>query len=198
MRILIMTHPRSGGLSLMSWIAHETKYDVYHEPDFNNLVERDIIFNNDKIVVKTFPHNVSESGIDVIDFINSFDKVICHIRSNITDVAISMVMGSINNTDIKSSWHKTYKIDEKWLEDNKDEIENKISIVKDLINNVERLKDNKCFNTTYESIFETKNDIPKLCEYLEIINPAWLDILDKKRKLRNGEAGMNNIKRRLI
>ena len=35
MRILILTHPRSGGRSLTKWIANELKCDYIHEPYHN-------------------------------------------------------------------------------------------------------------------------------------------------------------------
>jgi hypothetical protein len=48
--------------------------------------------------------------------------------------------------------------------------------------------------TTYDGIYNDKSDIPRLLKYLNIYNPIYLDILDNRHRLRNGEIGMDNFK----
>jgi hypothetical protein len=36
LRVLILTHPRSGGMSLLQYIKYELGYEEYHEPFFGN------------------------------------------------------------------------------------------------------------------------------------------------------------------
>jgi len=52
MRVLILTHPRSGGMSLMNYIQKELDYLQYHEPFLDNqshgLTDEDI---NTKLLV---------------------------------------------------------------------------------------------------------------------------------------------------
>jgi hypothetical protein len=73
-RILILTHPRSGGLSLMRFIGHELNYKTYHEP-FNNLSNDEIdmeLLVIDNIVVKDFSHHIESKGYNYFDIISKF------------------------------------------------------------------------------------------------------------------------------
>jgi len=186
MRILLLTHPRSGGLSLMAWIGHELRCPSLHEP-FSNIELIDSVFNFKNVVVKDFPNSIIRCGYDLEEVISKFDKVICHRRESIRDTAISMVRLS----DSEQS-HYTYKLDDKWLEDKRKVIEEKINEVNDTYGILEELKFDG-INTTYDGVYNTKEDIKKLTEYLRIKEPAWLDILDNKRRLRNGTVGMGNL-----
>ena len=183
MRILLLTHPRSGGLSLMAWMGHELRYKTLHEP-FSNVELIDNVFNFEDVVVKDFPDSIIRCGYDLKEVMSKFDKVICHRRESVKDTAISMVRLS----DSEQS-HHTYKLDDKWLEDNNNQIEEKIKEINDTYGILESLEFNG-INTTYDGVYNTKDDIKKLTEYLGIREPAWLDILDNKRRLRNGEVGM--------
>ena len=60
MRILILTHGRSGGLSLSRWIIDELNYTLYHEPfiKYHKDYIENIICTQDNIVVKDFPYNL--------------------------------------------------------------------------------------------------------------------------------------------
>jgi hypothetical protein len=52
-----------------------------------------------------------------------------------------------------------------------------------------------CIETTYEGVFETKEDINKIVKFLDFKNePKWLDWLDNKRRLRGGKLGINGVK----
>ena len=76
MRILILTHQRSGGLSLMTWISRELNFVFYHEPFSINYYDEGIIndvMNNDNIVVKEFQYNNEEEIFDVNNIISSLE-----------------------------------------------------------------------------------------------------------------------------
>ena len=96
MRVLILTHPRSGGMSIMKFIFYELNYEFYHEPFFGNgdgMSDEDIntkLLVDDNIVVKDFPFRIEERGYKLLDVISKFDKVIIHNRGNHRDVAISL------------------------------------------------------------------------------------------------------------
>ena len=78
MRVLILTHPRSGGFSLLKYIVNELKYSQFHEP-FNNLTNVEInskLLVMDDIVVKDFPHHIESKGYNLFDVISKFDKII--------------------------------------------------------------------------------------------------------------------------
>jgi hypothetical protein len=188
MRILIITHPRSGGMSLMTWIAHELKYNVIHEPFTGNDNEDKRVYNENNIIVKIFPNNV-----DLNELILKFDKVICHKRENKNDVAISMLWGSQNHKDEENKWHKTYVTNNKWIKDNEEELIKKIHEVNSITEKLEGI--DNCLNTTYDGVFNNKTDITKLLKYLEITKPFYLDILDNRHKLQNGDIGMEDIKK---
>jgi hypothetical protein len=183
MRVLLLTHPRSGGLSLMAWMGHELRYKTLHEP-FSNVELIDDVFNFEDVVVKDFPNSIIRCGYDLEQVISKFDKVICHRRESIRDTAISMV----RLTEAQQS-HHTYKMSDNWLDDNRNQIEEKINEISEIYSILEELKFDG-INTTYDGVYNTKEDIKKLTEYLGIKEPAWLDILDNKRRLRNGEIGM--------
>jgi hypothetical protein len=200
MKILILTHGRSGGLSISTWIEKEMKLELFHEP-FIQLEDNDYIKNNlfvkNNIVVKDFPFNIERYGYDVYEYVKTFDKLIIHNRENLRDTAISHVSGELRNQNVKnkSSWHEVYNLDDDWVEKNIHKIESEEAklllrnqILKDITENTEI----KGLRTTYNGIFENKNDIPNLLGYLNIKEPRWLDMLDNRHKLKNGNVGMNN------
>ena len=189
MRILILTHPRSGGMSLMSWISNEKDYTSYHEPKLNDDILKHTIMTENNIVVKMFPQNIKSEEFE--NFINSFDKVIVHKRDNITDVSISLLYGDINED---FNMHTTYNMDDKWKEEHNNQIEHYKTIVNELYDRLNNIPVSKCIHTTYESIYINKEDVNVICNYLNIFNPRWLDIIDKKRRLQNGAAGMKGYK----
>ena len=194
MRILILTHPRSGGLSLMNYIHKELDYKQYHE-SFNNITDKQInleLLMNDNIVVKDFPHHIDSKGYNLIDVISKFDKIIIHHRDNYIDVAISRTY--FNTKEGIKKMHHPYVIDDEWMRDNKNNIEEMMVDVKKKSDYLRDLSINGSLKTSYNGIFENKSDIPKLLEYLRIQNSRYIDILDKRHRLQNGDVGMGDIK----
>ena len=198
MRVLILTHPRSGGMSLLQYIKYELEYTEYHEPFFGNgngLTDEQInteLFVNDNIIVKDFPFRIKERGYDLMDVISKFDKVIIHHRGSHRDVAISLIYAELNERS--NQMHVPYEINDEWIKGNEYEIEQRMDQTKDMFNIIQDLNYEKCIRTTYDGIYNDKSDIPRLLKYLNIYNPRYLDILDKRHRLQNGDIGMDNVK----
>jgi len=194
MRILILTHPRSGGLSFFNWICKEIGPLGYHEPDLNNKEILNDIYNNDNIVIKVFVENFK--NIDLHSFIKTFDKVIIHKRNNTMDTAISSLKGlEVDNENNHNNWHKVYQVSHQWLEDNKDKIEVTKNKYDRLNKELDEVFVDGSLKTTYESLFSDKTGIDELCEYLDIKEPKWLDVLDSSHRLRDGTVGTSKYKK---
>jgi len=203
MRILVLTHGRSGGLSISRWIQNELRYKLHHEPfiQYDNDFLDNVILKEDNVVIKDFPFNLTLKGYDVYKFIKTFDKVILHKRLNLRDLAISLVNGWHRNKKDEnkiSHWHEKYELNEEWIENNIHLIKNEEKDILKRDNLLYQIYDNndiQGLRTTYENIFENKDDIIKIVQYLGIQKPEWLDILDSRHKLRNGDLGMNDYKK---
>jgi hypothetical protein len=195
MRILILTHPRSGGMLLMSYIQSELSYKQYHEP-FNNLTNDEIdieLLLIDNIVVKDFPYHIESKGYNHFDIISKFDKIIVHHRENDMDVAISRTYFHTIKEGIKKM-HQPYKIDDEWMRDNKNNIEEMMVDVKKKSDYVRDLSIEGSLKTTYDGIYYNKSDIPKILNFLNITDPKKLDMLDNKNRLRNSHRPINDDK----
>ena len=190
MKILIITHPRSGGKSLLEWISLEKSYKLYHEPNLMSPEILNEIYNNNNIVVKILIGDLTKINADFNydKLFENFNVIISHKREDVRDIAISLVRAKMDGV-----WHNTYEINDEWLETYNKDIEKEIEEIKITLFNLSRYQRNDFLNTTYESVYVTKTDIEPLCSILKIKNPNWLDILDNKRKLRNGNIGMDNL-----
>lgn len=204
MRILIITHPRSGGMSLMKFISHELNYEFYHEPFFGNddgLSDEDInskLLVDDKIVVKDFPFRIEERGYDLLDVMSKFDKVIIHYRDNHEDVALSL--SYFYSTSKGNKMHLPYKITDEWIKENEDVIRKMTDETKSMFYSIQNIPCDVCLRTTYDGIYNDKSDIDKLLKFLNIVDPRYLDILHNRHRLQNGDIGMDhvNVKPKLI
>jgi len=202
MRILILTHPRSGGMSLLQFITltlnyqKELNYQMYHEPfgdSDSSLTNKDIntkLLINENIVVKDFIFNITSRGFNIVDVVSKFDKVIIHHRGNHRDVAISLLYIQENDA---TKIHKTYKVSDEWIKDNEDKIEQMMVDTKEMFYETQSIKNENCIRTTYDGIYNDKSDVPKLLKFLNITNSRHLDILDNRHRLQNGNIGMDNI-----
>jgi hypothetical protein len=191
MRVLVLTHPRSGGRSLLSWICQELNFKFWHEPTLEDYNE---ILTEKNIAVKDFPHRITEAGYDIDEFASKFDKVILHSRGDARDIAISLVYAieaTGNNTDYKH--HDLYRIDDEWINERESEIQRMTIHSNELLNDIKNVNID-CLITTYDGVFYNKTDVEKISNYLGIKKHHWLDVLDNKRRLRNGEIGMYNTK----
>jgi hypothetical protein len=187
MRVLIITYPRSGGYSLSSWISSELKFKHLHEPLSSRHEELMKYIDDDNIVVKEFLFRIDS------EFISKFDKIIIHKRLNIRDVAISWVYSDNKTGDFKN--HKVYELNDEWVSEHEEEIYKMEMWIKDLSIKLDELNIN-ALRTTYENLFINKSDIDKVKEYLNMGDLKYLDLMDGKRRLRNGSIGMDYIKRK--
>jgi hypothetical protein len=195
MRILILTHERSGGFSLTNWISNELGIDIYHDPSDEFKTKEIIglnIFNNPNCVVKVFSKIPTISDINFFNFVKSFDKVIIHKRKNKLDTSISLAYVKNN---INFGYHNTYEIDKIWIENNQSLINNELAHIENFDKEIENLSFKSYIETTYEGVFETGEDINKIVKFLDFKNePKWLDWLNNKRRLRGGKLGINGVK----
>jgi hypothetical protein len=194
MRILILTHERSGGFSLTNWLSNELNVDMYHEP-FNRFTIDLNIFDNPDCVVKVFPKIPIFFNITISDFIESFDKVIIHKRKNLIDTSISLAYIKKTQSDTNVSYHNTYKVDDDWLKNNDLLINEQLESIKNFDEDIKNLEFKDYINTTYEGVFNTREDIIKIKKFLNLKDELkWLDWIDNKRRLRGGKFGINGVK----
>lgn len=192
MRVLIISTYRCGGNSFTSWIAEELKSDAIFEPyDYSNenkiknkfwiynkqkyhqIVKSFDFFNEDNIVVK-IPYNDSLEPIDSL--INKFDKSIAITRDNIRESAESMLWAKQND-----QWQKKYKINDDWIKNNINEIENEMK--SHCYMNL-KVKNLPILQVTYENLFQERTDIIKVEDFLDI---KYNHCMDEENKLRNGK-----------
>jgi hypothetical protein len=194
MRILILTHERSGGFSLTNWISNELNVDMYHEP-FNSMLIDSNIFDNPNCVIKIFPKIPTDLNIKIPNFIESFDKVIIHKRKNLIDTSISLAHIKKTQSDTNVSYHNTYEVDDNWLKNNDVLINEQLKSIKNFDKDIENLEFKNYINTTYEGVFNTQEDIDKIKKFLNLKDELkWLDWIDNKRRLRGGKFGINGVK----
>jgi LPS sulfotransferase NodH len=169
-KILILSHTRCGSTTLCKWIEKELNIELdetpYNKMTFNS------VFNKEDVIRKIVLEEYYPSDNDI----NKFDKVICLNRENIIDAAISFI-----NADNKNSWHDTYEITNEWINNNKNiiiETAHKYEHLKD------HLKNKNLFKITYENLYINKTDVNKVINYLNIVNPKHLDMIDYDKKYR--------------
>ncbi len=168
MKVLILAVGRSGGYRLSQWLSMEFGYKQIHEPKDKNYIP------NDGEIVK-------ELIIDKPNTIKCYDKVIGLIRENVDEAAVSQLRGMKSN-----KWHENYIVTNDWLNDNQNEInETKLDILK-LNDSVLNDKDIQLV-VTYEKIYNTKEDVEKLKDFLNIKEFNYLNHIDKKYKYRSNK-----------
>jgi hypothetical protein len=171
MRILIIALARSGGYQLNEWLALELGYKMIHEPIWNNKS----IEGND-IVVK---YNISEiENITDIDFIN-WDKIIGLTRTDVRECSISHTKAVQ-----RKEWRGGYEVSDEWIIENEIDIkhfEGWINNAIDYMNGINEID----LRVTYERIYNTKEDIQRIKDYIGIRNTKYEHLLDSTNRLRN-------------
>jgi len=183
MRILILTHPRSGGFNLLSWISRELNYTSYHEPLQTGFMEGSQTELNS--VVKEDVSSVLHCFPDLGTYMNRFDRVIFHTRENLRDCAISRVRQLSTGES-----HKFYKIDALWLADHEAEIshtEMKFRGIQGAILSAAARHKGLGITTSYEGVYHTGVDIERICQLIGLNDPQWTDMLHLKRRLQGGD-----------
>ncbi len=191
MRILILTHPRSGGFSLLSWLTSEMEQRSYHEPLHHGPLCDDFLdtLSNPHVIVKEHLQSIIAAGLDPLPFINSFDRVIFHVRRNLRDCSISLIRQHQTGES-----HLTYGLDPDWLETYQEEI----SSMESELTRIQREileQSHQCVSefilTSYEGVYASGEDVPLILDFLGIYDPQWLDIIHPKRRLRDGDSTLS-------
>jgi len=184
MRLLILTHERSGGMTLLNWLGRELSLDSYHEP-FNTNIGPVDVYMFDDIIVKEFPHNIKDwCTMSLNEFISTFDYVIVLTRENTYEAAISSVFMGSKERGTEHA-HTIYTMNDEWIENHQldillkqKELDSKIEILKNIPN---------ALQVTYERIYENIDDIQKIREYVGLKFITHKDMLNNKYRLRNGQ-----------
>lgn len=183
MRILILTHPRSGGFSLLSWISRELNYTSYHEPLQTGFMEASQIESN--VVVKEDVSSVLFCFPDLGTFLDKFDWVIFHTRENLRDCAISRVRQLSTGES-----HEFYKIDAPWLAAHEAGIshtEMEFRGIQGAILSAATRRKGLGITTSYEGVYHTGVDVERICQLIGVRDPQWKDMLHLKRRLQGGD-----------
>jgi hypothetical protein len=171
MRILIIALARSGGYQLNEWLALELGYKPIHEP-----IRTNESIEGDNIVVKYITTDIK----DKIKFdFNNWDKIIGLIRNDTMECAKSFVYA-----EQTSKWHIGYEITNEWIESNKENIIEVESLIKNEINFIKELNGIQ-LQITYERIYNTKEDLQRIKDYIGITNTKYEHLLDNTNRLRN-------------
>lgn len=170
MRILIIATERSGGFQLTKWISWEMGYKLIHEPTITpQSVE------GENIVVKyLITEIIDRNDIDL----TIWDKIIGLIRMDTYEMAISQTVAQ----ELKE-WHDSYKISDEWIYNNSKLINESQKNAKSNIDYLRDIEEIKLL-VSYESIYNTKEDIQRIKDYLGIKNTKYEYLLNNKNRLR--------------
>ena len=84
-------------------------------------------------------------------------------------------------TDKLVEWHKEYEITSEWIDKNNIKIIN----ISNYINGLKmKLNDYIGFHVTYEDIYVNKSSVYKILDYMGVISPNHLDMLEYEKKYR--------------
>lgn len=200
MRILILTHPRSGGFSLLAWLSAELGMLSYHEPLMDTNLSHDI-WNSEIVpcvIIKEHISRLEDVGLDISEIIKGFDKVIFHTRRDLHAAGISRAKQRESGDS-----HEIYHIDASWEGSHSHEIEKasrEISNHRDSILSHASECEIPHIITTYCGIYQELTDIPLITKFLGMGDPQWLSIIHPSRRLQNGNpnSGPPRIKIKLI
>ena len=169
---------RTGSTTLARWLALELGYKLYSEPHCDIVEVDKPLDSEDNIVVKEIWHHI-EGMVGLNDYIKGFDRVIGLVREDIRDCSISIV--HFKDLDWKDK-HNRYMINEEWIAQNEEEIQRLYSEIKDRNDKIQRICS---FNVTYEGIYNTKEDLDRLCSYIGLKELKHSYLLGSEYKLRN-------------
>ena len=169
---------RTGSTQLAKWLSLELGYKLYSEPHCDIVLVEGPTIGEKDIVVKEIYHHIE--NLDNLDeYIKSFDKVISLVRTDIRDCSIAIVHFLDLPWDKK---HKAYNISDKWIVDNEINIQSLYSEIKDRNDKIVKL----CkFGVTYSGVYTTKEDISRICNYLNLKDLKHSHLLGPMYKLRN-------------
>jgi hypothetical protein len=188
MKLLLYTGYRTGSRSLGDWLSIELDMEYHHEPfNPNNPIalERygDFNLNNIKdCIIKISP----KDNFDFSDIVCKSDKTIILYRENIKEQAESFIWSKhkkiYHHSYIGDKFvYAHYTIDDIFLKENSDEIQEEIERLE--------LENNYILGLTgglvvsYEEVYFSEKGLNKIEEYLDI---KFKTKLNPIHKLRNG------------
>ena len=185
MRILIITIPRSGSVSLLLGLSETLKLKKVGEPFNKHLWSKQPNIDLDDTIVKTFIDQVPSNIKNPIEFYaelsKKFDKTILVTRENVLEAAQSYAYHSKHSTT--TGWVNKYYFDDTDLE-----VESTYKWYVENINNLKKLSQKlKIEIDTYENIFSGDSD--KINQFidkhkLELNYNKLLEYLNPKNKYR--------------
>ena len=144
---------------------------MIHEPTKTNESTE-----GDNIVVKYLITNIEEEI--VIDYKN-WDKIIGLTREDVRECAISLTK-SLETQE----WRKGYNVSEEWVKENETTIQYYEEWANDKIQSINQIKEIELM-VTYEGIYNTKEDIQRVKDYIGITSTKYEHLLDNTNRLRN-------------
>lgn len=174
MKILILAHPRSGSTTLSRWLSQEMNFHLVLEP-FNPRTPMKIP-NTEDYVMKELYHHLVDKNIDIENFINQFDYVIGLYRKNMKDTLIS-----IFHADKTKKYHTSYTINDEELKKYEKEIGEENNFFVEYHENIKKFSH---IHVSYENIFDNKDDIEKIKNFLKIEELNFLWMLDNRNRYR--------------
>ena len=170
-RILIIAMGRSGGYGLGNWISRELNLKFIHEPMINLLNE-----TGNNIVTK---YLITEWEVYDKTPIQRYDKIIGLIREGDRECAESQCWAERNN-----KWRNYYSVSQEWLKENESyisEMEGWVQRKRESLLNIKELD----LIVSYEGIYNRRDDIKRLTDFLNIQNPKYLHLFDNSLRLRD-------------
>jgi hypothetical protein len=163
MRILILSHPRSGSFTLASWLAKEINATLFIDP-----IEE--VKNNHCVVRST---NLAED-------LNPYDCVIVHFRKDAKETAISRAYLQLNpNYDP----HMAYTITDHWIFDNYSLIEELAAECRTHNEMLRKIKRDDLIHTTYEKCYVGNASIEAIAELIGMNKPfKYADIIHHTKR----------------
>lgn len=177
MRILIISTPRSGSTTLLNWLAYCLKLRTINEPFNENLENRKILqfeFNNEinllaKIAPNEYEHTKKEK----------WDYIIGLTRQSTLDCATSFTVAK-KMFKTNREWHQPYILEEKWILENKRDIDENITII-ERFNHMVLNNFDIDLQITYEGLYYDKKDLEKICKIFNIKKNKRLNYNNKYR-----------------
>jgi hypothetical protein len=166
MRILIITHPRSGSYTLANWLAKEINAMTIIDP-----IEE--VKNNHCVVRST----------NLAGDLNKYDCVIVHIRENTRETAISMAYSQLNKD---CDYHAPYTITDQWISDNYSlikELDSECKAYNEMLVKIER---EDLIHTTYEQCYAGNQSIEAIAELIGMNKPfRYADIIHHTKRYQS-------------
>jgi hypothetical protein len=178
MKILILTHPRSGSYPLAKWLGKEINADVFIDP-------MEEIKSNHCVV----------RSINLAESLDGYDCIIVHRRENTKETAISSVYLEKNRN---YNPHDPYTITDQWIADNAEAIkrmEAECQAYNQMLLGIER---EDLIHTTYEQCYAGNASIEEIAELIGMNKPfRYADLIHHTKRYQT-LGKWDGITRRII